>query len=211
VPLYDTLGENAVDFIVTHSEAGALFASADKLPTLAKALPKLQRGQLRAIVYWGTGAAKDAAFEEARHAPAPARTKPGRRQPIPCLRRQILTPFQDSDKSLAGARRPLADEVMAEAPGAAGRSQACSEAGITTHTWAAFLEAGAAAPAPASPPAPGDLCTIMYTSGTTGDPKARLAAARARHSVCAHVLVQTACAGARGARMHFLQHARCRS
>jgi len=89
VPLYDTLGENAVDFIVTHSEAGALFASADKLPTLAKALPKLQRGQLRAIVYWGTGAAKDAAFEEARHAPAPARTKPGRRQPIPCLRRQM--------------------------------------------------------------------------------------------------------------------------
>jgi len=122
-----------------------------------------------------------------------------------------LTPFQDSDESLAGAHRPLADEVMAEAPGAAGRSQACSEAGITTHTWAAFLEAGAAAPAPASPPAPGDVCTLMYTSGTTGDPKARLAAARARHSVFAQVLVQTACAGARGARMHVLQHARCRS
>ena len=49
--------------------------------------------------------------------------------------------------------------------------QACSEAGITAHTWAAFLELGAAKPAEPSPPAPSDLCTIMYTSGTTGDPK----------------------------------------
>ncbi|KAK9828036.1 hypothetical protein WJX81_003948 [Elliptochloris bilobata] len=112
VPLYDTLGENAVEYIISHSETSALFASADKLPTLAKALPKLERGQVRTIVYWGTGAAKDAGFEKA-----------------------------------------------------------CSEAGITAHTWAAFLALGAAKPAKASPPAPGDLCTIMYTSGTTGDPK----------------------------------------
>ena len=41
------------------------------------------------------------------------------------------------------------------------------------HTWAAFLELGAAKPAEPSPPAPSDLCTIMYTSGTTGDPKVR--------------------------------------
>lgn len=33
------------------------------------------------------------------------------------------------------------------------------------------LQAGAAAPKPADPPAPTDLCTVMYTSGTTGDPK----------------------------------------
>ncbi len=49
--------------------------------------------------------------------------------------------------------------------------QACREARITTHTWAAFLALGAAKPAEPSPPAPSDLCTIMYTSGTTGDPK----------------------------------------
>ena len=66
MPLYDTLGENAVEYIITHSESAALFASADKLPTLAKALPKLERGQVRTIVYWGTGAAKDAGFEQAR-------------------------------------------------------------------------------------------------------------------------------------------------
>jgi long-chain acyl-CoA synthetase len=35
-------------------------------------------------------------------------------------------------------------------------------------TWRALLDAGKAAPAPPSPPKPDDLCTIMYTSGTTG-------------------------------------------
>ena len=34
-----------------------------------------------------------------------------------------------------------------------------------------FQAAGAAAELPADPPAVTDLCTIMYTSGTTGDPK----------------------------------------
>ena len=66
VPLYDTLGENAVEYIISHSGTSALFASADKLPTLAKALPKLERGQVGTIVYWGTGAEKDARFEQAR-------------------------------------------------------------------------------------------------------------------------------------------------
>lgn len=66
VPLYDTLGENAVEYIISHSGASALFASADKLPTLAKALPKLERGQVSTIVYWGTGAGNDARFEQAR-------------------------------------------------------------------------------------------------------------------------------------------------
>ena len=66
MPLYDTLGENAVEYIISHSGTSALFASADKLPTLAKALPKLERGQVSTIVYWGTGAGKDARFEQAR-------------------------------------------------------------------------------------------------------------------------------------------------
>lgn len=34
-----------------------------------------------------------------------------------------------------------------------------------------FQAAGAAAELPADPPAVAELCTIMYTSGTTGDPK----------------------------------------
>ena len=49
--------------------------------------------------------------------------------------------------------------------------QAAEKAGINAYTWQAFLDLGRKAPSPPHPPKPDDLCTIMYTSGTTGDPK----------------------------------------
>ena len=52
VPLYDSLGENAVEFTLNHSEASVVFVSAEKLPTLVAALPAVHGG-LRALVYWG--------------------------------------------------------------------------------------------------------------------------------------------------------------
>ena len=50
--------------------------------------------------------------------------------------------------------------------------QAAAAAGIKVHSWEEFLSMGRARPAEAIPPKPEDLCTIMYTSGTTGNPKA---------------------------------------
>jgi acyl-CoA synthetase (AMP-forming)/AMP-acid ligase II len=44
-------------------------------------------------------------------------------------------------------------------------------AGLKVTPFEEFLVAGAANEQPADPPLPTDLCTIMYTSGTTGDPK----------------------------------------
>ena len=54
VPLYDSLGENAIEFIINHSESSIAFVATDKLVALAKALPKT-KGTLKSIVYWGEG------------------------------------------------------------------------------------------------------------------------------------------------------------
>ena len=49
--------------------------------------------------------------------------------------------------------------------------QAAEAACIKVHSWEEFLGMGRAQPVEAIPPKPEDLCTIMYTSGTTGNPK----------------------------------------
>ena len=108
VPLYDTLGANAVEFILNHSEASVALASADTLPKLAEALPKCEG--VKTVVYWGDVA----------------------------------------EEALAAVR--AAD-------------------GLKVMSFDELLEAGAQAPDVSHPPKPSDICTIMYTSGTTGDPK----------------------------------------
>lgn len=53
--------------------------------------------------------------------------------------------------------------------------QEIEEGGLTRcYSWSELLEMGRKSPAPAIPPKPQDLCTIMYTSGTTGNPKVTL-------------------------------------
>lgn len=43
--------------------------------------------------------------------------------------------------------------------------------GMTVFSFEAFAQLGSERPSPANPPQPEDLCTIMYTSGTTDKPK----------------------------------------
>ena len=52
-------------------------------------------------------------------------------------------------------------------------AQAAIKEGVNVFSWHEFLEAGRAKLAEPVPPGPDDLCTVMYTSGTTGVPKAR--------------------------------------
>ena len=107
VPLYDTLGANAVEFILNHSESKIAFVSADKLPKLVSALPKCPG--LKTVVYWGE----------------------------------------------PGSGEPAAVEGL----------------GIECISLDVAIGRGQQQPQAPMPPKPSDLCTIMYTSGTTGDPK----------------------------------------
>ena len=67
MPLYDSLGETAVEYTVNHSATALVFVQASKLGLLAKAAPKV-KGSLRAVVVWGgsDAAAEDAARKEVR-------------------------------------------------------------------------------------------------------------------------------------------------
>jgi len=47
-------------------------------------------------------------------------------------------------------------------------AQAVKEKGLSLYSMDEFKKLGAAKPAEAVPPSPEELCTIMYTSGTTG-------------------------------------------
>jgi hypothetical protein len=58
VPLYDTLGENAVEFIINHSEAVITIVDGRKLSSLAGAVKGINTAQCKNVVYWG---AEDAA------------------------------------------------------------------------------------------------------------------------------------------------------
>merc|ERR1712144_26191 len=107
VPLYDTLGENAVEFISNHAECKAVFVSGQKLGNLLKS--KDNMATVKLIVYWG-----DVSSE--------------------------------NKKVLSGMK-------------------------IKTVAFLDLLSSGGKSPKDSKPAAPSDIATIMYTSGTTGNPK----------------------------------------
>ena len=70
VPLYDTLGANAVEYILQHSEAAAIFSDGSKLKVLSDALPAV-KAQVKLVCYWG-----DAPEEAKKVMAIPASTIP---------------------------------------------------------------------------------------------------------------------------------------
>lgn len=108
VPLYDTLGANAIEFIIKHAEIPIAFIQEAKLPEILKSLPNCS-SFLKIVVSFGT-------FTEEQ------------RTEIESLR-------------------------------------------VQAYSWKEFLDLGEDNPVDFTPPRGFDICTIMYTSGTTGEPK----------------------------------------
>lgn len=107
VPLYDTLGAKAVEFIMDHAEISIAFVQESKIKSILAVLPKCT-AHLRAIVSFGDFASEMKAEAE--------------RLGVSCFSWEEFSSMGKQDYQLPNKRKE-------------------------------------------------DICTIMYTSGTTGDPK----------------------------------------
>ncbi|XP_010430575.1 PREDICTED: long chain acyl-CoA synthetase 3 [Camelina sativa] len=108
VPLYDTLGAGAIEFIICHAEVSLAFSEEKKISELLKTAPNSTK-YLKNIVSFGE----------------------------------------------------VTSEQRAEA----------ERLGLTIYSWDQFLKLGEGKEYELPEKKRNDVCTIMYTSGTTGDPK----------------------------------------
>ncbi|CAN1778654.1 Long chain acyl-CoA synthetase 4 [Linum perenne] len=108
VPLYDTLGAGAVEYILCHSEISIAFAEEKKIPELLKTFPNATQ-YLKTVVSFGK-----------------------------------VTPEQ---------------------------KQEMEKFGLSVYSWEEFIKLGENKEYDFPEKKKSDVCTIMYTSGTTGDPK----------------------------------------
>ncbi|XP_020974735.1 long chain acyl-CoA synthetase 5-like isoform X2 [Arachis ipaensis] len=108
VPLYDTLGAGAVEFIICHAEISIAFVEEKKISELLKTFPNASKF-LKTLVSFGK-----------------------------------FTPVQ---------------------------KQQVENLGVKSYSWDEFLQVGENQNFDLPVIKKSDICTIMYTSGTTGDPK----------------------------------------
>ncbi|KAL9414977.1 hypothetical protein AB3S75_043281 [Citrus x aurantiifolia] len=107
VPLYDTLGANAVEFIINHAEVSIAFVQENKIPSILSCLPRC------------------------------------------CLYLKTIVSFANVSSS---------------------QKKEAEELGVSCFSWEEFLQLGTL-DCELPPKKKANISTIMYTSGTTGEPK----------------------------------------
>ncbi|KAK4482127.1 hypothetical protein RD792_009266 [Penstemon davidsonii] len=108
VPLYDTLGPGAVNYIIDHAEIDVVFVQDKKVKELLD--PECTHAQRLKLII-------------------------------------CFTSLNEEQKNKTATM------------------------GIKPYSWSGFLNMGRENPSEILPPEPSNICTIMYTSGTSGDPK----------------------------------------
>ena len=71
VPLYDSLGESAVEYTVNHSETSIIFAEASKMEFIAKAAGAIKKS-VKQVVFWGSHACTDGASATVKKEASPS-------------------------------------------------------------------------------------------------------------------------------------------
>ena len=118
VALYDTLGQNALEFILNHAEISVTFCSGDRIRNLLQISHK-------------------------------------------CPKLKIIVSFDDLDSPENEEKVRVSNVLKAWA----------EDRGIKLIGWSELIKIGKENLIPHRPPGTEDVCSICYTSGTTGNPK----------------------------------------
>ena len=68
MPLYDSLGESSVEYIINHAEAGIVFTSTEKLPLMEKAVAAIKKNVKHIVVFGEPTDASSKAWKAAESA-----------------------------------------------------------------------------------------------------------------------------------------------
>eukprot|EP01138_Halocafeteria_seosinensis_P003925 gb/GECG01004013.1/.p1 GENE.gb/GECG01004013.1/~~gb/GECG01004013.1/.p1 ORF type:complete len:716 (+),score=77.44 gb/GECG01004013.1/:1-2148(+) len=156
VPLYDTLGADALEFIVNQSRLRVIVCSGDKIPTLlhnARNMPSLQ--YIIEMDYQGTHIVDATDPEEAEKAVSSGIT---------------------SDNKIEGSNKALVHGILnwkqlQQIRSTMNVNATDSERAVQVTTMSEVHQLGQHQTLPHNPPNSNDLATVCYTSGTTGNPK----------------------------------------
>jgi long-subunit acyl-CoA synthetase (AMP-forming) len=167
VPLYDSLGPEAVQYIINHAEMAVIGCSTAVLPKLLACLQHCP--SVRLVVVWDAAAGDTQAPQQ--HQEQQQQRQSHSTQSSLQHHSSNRSPSTHASCSLRRRQQivqaqlpPGSDPLLPQLP----REVSCKLA-----TLQQLVAAGAARPQPHVPPQPGDTATICYTSGTTGMPKGR--------------------------------------
>jgi long-subunit acyl-CoA synthetase (AMP-forming) len=176
VPVYDSLGPEAVQYIINHAELAVIGCSTAVLPKLLACLQYCP--SVRLVVVWDAAASDtQAPQQQQQQAQAPQHQQHQHQHQQQASHSTQGLQEHDSDcstgadtscclrqrqEALQAQLPPGSDPLLPQLP----HDMSCKLATLQQLVWA-----GAAAPQPYMPPQPGDTATICYTSGTTGMPK----------------------------------------